>query len=566
MRKTPNAKTAGLFFLSSSNFMLMQKPLIIFFLLTVPLQVLSQTTTAAINGSVKSNKGEPVGDANIVLTCLPTAATYSGSTDKAGLFVITNLSPGGPYTLEVSHIGFAKESIKDLFIKLGENLTTDITLLPAYTMLKEITVNASAQNQTNAFFNGWRLNRQMIENTPSPERSFSDYLRMVPGANVGTGNEGAASFAGQNNRYNAFYIDGAINNDVFGLTASGTNGGQAGVSPISIESIDQFQVAGSPYDVSLGGFTGGSIQAITKSGSNHFTGSVYRYFSNRWLHGNNTKTAGSEVPFSVQSSGFSLQGPVQKNRVFYFVNMEIQRNQYPKPFPIKEYEGYTHDPGLLDILRNTLVNTYQYDPGSYRENTENIDADRLVIRLDWNIDSRSKLSFSNRYTKALRNNTNAGDSHTINFRNNGFFLESVTNAASLEWKTITGNNQGNRLLLTMTTVSDIRTPIGKAFPRVRINDGEGAIIFGTDNSSTNNRLFQKNLALFNKFNYLLGKHLLNTGIDFEWNRVSNAFIQNSFGYYSFSSLGNFLRNEHPSAYQLGFAGADSINNQQQNDA
>jgi hypothetical protein len=527
---------------------------------------LSQTTTAAIDGSVKNNKEEPVSAAAMILTFLPTAAAYSANTDKAGLFVFNNLLPGGPYLLEISHIGFEKETIKDLFLRLGENRTIDISLVPSYNTLKEISVTAPVKKTADAFSNGWQLNREMMENIPSAGRNLFDYLRVAPAANVSTVHEGASSFAGQNNRYNAFYIDGAVNNDVFGLTASGTNGGQAGVSPISIESIDQFQAVTSPYDVSLGGFTGGSIQAITKSGNNHFTGTVYRYFSNEWLNGTRLKTSGQSHSFSTQSSGMSLQGPVSKNHLFYFLNMELQRNQYPKPFSITDYSGYTSHAATLDILRNTLINTYQYDPGDYRENTENIDADRLVLRFDWNVGNKSKISFSNRYTKALRTNTYAGNSNTINFRNNGFFLASVTNSASLEWKTVTGNNQGNRLLLTLTTVSDRRSAMGKPFPRVRINDGEGAIIFGTDNSSANNRLGQKNMALFDRFSYLAGKHLLHIGVDGELNFADNQFIQNSFGYYSFSSIGNFLRNEHPSGYQLGFILPDTTDHRQQNGA
>src|SRR5690606_9536790 len=134
---------------------------------------------------------------------------------------------------------------------------------------------------------------------------------------------GGISFAGQNNRYNQFAIDGTVNNDVFGLSASGTNGGQTGVQPISLDAIEQVQVVLAPYDVRLGGFTGGGINAITRSGTNNFEGSVFYFGNNEKLVGKSPDEARTRLDeYTDYQTGFRLGGPILKDKLFFFVNGE----------------------------------------------------------------------------------------------------------------------------------------------------------------------------------------------------------------------------------------------------
>ncbi|MDP3666716.1 MAG: carboxypeptidase regulatory-like domain-containing protein [Sediminibacterium sp.] len=528
-----------------------------FVLSLIPSLLLAQHTTGNIRGTVKTGNGDLLTGASVKLVHEPTTTLYFSRTTKQGSFLLNNLNPGGPYTLEVSFAGYQVNQKKALYVTLGEELAIDVVLGTQSTLLENITVTAYQKvNRSGETV----LNQDKINNQPTIGRNIYDYLRAVPQAKLSSSHEGAVSFAGQNNRYNAFYADGAVNNDVFGLSASGTNGGNAGIAPISIDAIDQFQVSISPYDVSIGNFTGGSINAITKMGSNKTEGSVYHFFSNRYLSGKlkTTENNVEQPDFATNLSGMRLQGALKKNKCFYFFNMEMQRDRYPQPFSISQYTGNTKNPNIIKILANTLRATYQYDPGNFLDNPETVNADRLVIRLDWNLGIRSKLAISNRFTLGQKTQTNTGDSKTVQFSNNGFHLLSTTNSTSIEWKTVIGNHTGNKLLITYTSVTDKRGAMGKAFPRVRINDGNGAIIFGTDNSSTNNQLFQKNLTVFDKFNFIAGSHLLNAGVDVEYNEARNVFIQNSFGNYTYSSVSNFLTNGHPSAYQLGFPLSDSL--------
>lgn len=533
------------------------RKIIHFVLSLLPSLLLAQNTTGNIRGTVKTGNGDLLAGASVKLVHEPTATIYFSKTTKQGSFILNNLNPGGPYTMEVAFMGYQINRKKALYVTLGDELEIDPVLIPQSTLLENITVTAYQKvNRSGETV----LTQDKINNQPSIGRNVYDYLRAVPQAKLSNSNEGAVSFAGQNNRYNAFYVDGAVNNDVFGLSASGTNGGQAGIAPLSIDAIDQFQVAISPYDVSIGNFTGGSINAITRMGSNKTEGSVYHFFSNRYFSGKLTTTENDmeQTDFATRLSGMRLQGAVKKNKCFYFINMEMQRDRYPQPFSFSQYTGNTKHPNIIRILANTLRSTYQYDPGTFLDNPETVNADRLVIRLDWSLGSRSKLSVSNRYTSGQRTQTNAGNSKNIHFSNNGFLLRSTTNSTSMEWKTVIAGHTGNKLLVTYTSVADNRGPLGKAFPRVRINDGNGAIIFGTDNNSTNNQLMQKNLTVFDKFNFISGSHLVNAGLDIEYNEARNAFIQNSFGNYTYSSVSNFLTNRHPSAYQLGFPLSDSL--------
>ena len=221
------------------------------------------------------------------------------------------------------------------------------------------------------------------------------------------------SIGGQNNRFNAIYIDGAVNNDVFGLAANGTNGGQTGVSPISVDAIEQFQVSVAPYDVKLSGFAGGAISAITRSGTNNFEGSAYFFNRDENLAGKTPPSlagaAGRQKlsDFSAQTYGVRAGGALIKDKLFYFINYERQNNETPQPFDIGTYTGaiggtpFNPQTALTKIeqLRAKLA-TYGYDPGSYENNVRTLVSDKLIGKIDWNINDNHKLSLKHSYVKA----------------------------------------------------------------------------------------------------------------------------------------------------------------------
>ncbi|KIC91423.1 TonB-dependent receptor [Flavihumibacter sp. ZG627] len=519
----------------------------------------AQVTTSSMTGSVKAASGDPLVGASVTVTHVPTGTVYTTLTRAGGRFDLANINTGGPYRVQVSFVGFESVTREDIFVDLGETEQQNFSLSDKSTELTEVIVAGVARpRETGKGGTETSVGRDKMANLPTVGRNISDFLRFVPQAKI-TG-DGGVAIAGQNNRYNSFYIDGAVNNDVFGLAASGTNGGQTGAPPISIDAIDQFQVVVSPYDASLGNFTGGGINAITRSGTNETQGSLYYFFRNQDLSGKTPgvdKDAATKLnDFSNKTYGFRIGGPIIKNKLFYFVNAEMQRDERPQPFKFSDYSG-SLTKSDIDGLASYLISEYGYDPGGYENNAEKLDADRVAAKLDWNINSRHKLSLSYRYNSAERFNTSRSTAQNINFYNNGYIMPNKTNSGSLELNSRFNKGANNKLLLTFTNVVDDRGPLGSAFPRVRINDGSNNLIFGTEEFSTGNKLEQKNIAIFDVFKLYKGKHTLSIGTDNELSNSYNIFIRQNYGSYVFSSLEEFLEGGNASTYNRSYSVVDN---------
>lgn len=541
----------------------LRKVLYLILIFSIPVFTIAQVTSSSMNGFVKGTGNQFLTGATITAIHMPTGTKYTTQTSTGGKFDFTNLNPGGPYSVVVTYVNYSKITRDDVYLTLGENSRQDFQLSTQATELTTVTVAGNKNQRQGKGGTETNIGRDRMANLPSVNRNITDFLRAVPQAKLAT-TEGSISIAGQNNRYNAFYIDGALNNDVFGLAASGTNGGQANIAPISIDAIDQVQVVISPYDVSLGGFTGGGINAITRSGTNTITGSAYYLFRNEQLSGKTPTGIKSNATrfgaFENKTYGFRVGGPIIKNKLFYFLNAELQRDQRPQPFDTSKYGGATKGPALLS-LSDYLKNTYKYDAGGFIDNPEQVKANRIVGKLDWNINEKNKLSISYRYNKGERYNTSTSSTSTINFYNDGYIFPTKTNSASIELRSTISKATSNRLLLTYANVIDDRSPLGQHFPRVSITDGAGTIVFGSENSSTINLLTQKNYSLFDVLRYNAGKHSFYFGTDDELNNAYNAFIQNTYGNYQYNNLKDFYDNSKPRQYQVGYPLIDNISNE-----
>ncbi|MBY0536674.1 MAG: TonB-dependent receptor [Chitinophagaceae bacterium] len=533
-------------------------------LLVFPLAMYSQETNSSISGVVKTSKGEPLVGATITATHVPTGTVYRVATRTGGRYNIYNLRPGGPYTIVVSFVGFNDEKKEDIFLSLGENSSQEFSLKDKSTNLTEVTV---VQRRTVSSGKGGTetsIGRDKMANLPNVGRGLNDYLKYTPQVKI-TG-DGGVSFVGQNNRYNSFFIDGSNNTDIFGLAASGTNGGQAGVAPISIDAIDQIQVILSPFDAQFGNFTGGAINAVTKSGTNQIQASAWTFYRNQSITGKSpvpVAKAGfpnvyerTRVPnFENKTYGIRVGGPIVKNKLFYFFLAEWQRDQRPQPFNYADYRGTTSQAGV-EALGSYLKTTYGYDPGGFLNNPELVNADRINTKIDWNINDNNRLSVSYRYNKGLRYNTSTSSSTTINFYNNGYIFPNRTSSLSAELKSTLKNNTNNRLLVTYTDELDDRGPLGQAFPRVSIFDGSGTIVFGTENFSAANLLKAKNLTIFDALKFYRGNHVMSIGTDNEFNDALNTFIRDNFGTYQFNSLADFYSGARPRTYSRSFSLVD----------
>ena len=529
----------------------------------------AQITTSGMSGTVKNAKNEALTGATITATHVPTGTVYNVQSRANGRFDITNMNNGGPYRVEVSYVNYTKEVKEDIMLSLGEVFRYDFTMNLTSASLTEVTV--AAKGRTNLDAKGGTsssIGRDRIELTTAVGRNIQDYIKVTPFAKTLNGSEGAVAIAGQNNRYNSFYIDGAINNDVFGLAASGVNGGQTGATPISIDAIDQFQIFISPYDASIGNFTGGGINAVTKSGTNKIEGSVYYFFRNQKLAGKNPaqrKDTAQRFPeFKNKTFGFRVGGPIIKNKLFYFLSAEQQRDETPQLYDFATYRGNTNTVAGIEAIKSFVKSTYNYDLGDWQVTKRKLDVDRVTAKIDWNISKKHRLTVSGRYNKATSNSTSLSSATSINFVNGGVKFPSRTTAFAFELKSTLRKNISNKLLATYSDVLDDRTYVGDPFPRVALNDGSGTITFGSDNSSTQNLLTQKNLSIVDNVKINIKNHSISLGVDYERFKVFNVFIQNSFGNYNYASTSGgatgvqkFLANNaNAGTYNLGFPNTD----------
>ena len=526
-------------------------------------QVMSfaQNTTGSLTGSVKADNGEALTGATVSVLHVPTGTVYKAQTRKSGLFDISNLQPGGPYSITVSYVNYKSETTNEVYVNLGDAARVDVTLSSSVNNLKDVTVNTSrkASDYNVRGGTGTVIGKDKIENLPTVGRNIQDFLRFTPSVILkgGTGGLTGISIAGQNNRFNSLYVDGAVNNDQFGLSASGTNGGQTSVGPISMDAIDQFQVMVSPYDASIGNFTGGGINATTKGGTNNVSGTAYSYTQNEKLTGK-TPTGDKALatrlsPFSAKTKGASIGGAFVKNKLFYFVNYETIESNRPQPFDFAGYKGNLKASDI-DNLITTVKSKYGYDMGGYTDNPETVSAKRLATKLDWNINNTHRLSLSYRYSEATDLNTSTSNSTTVNFYNNGITYPNKTNSLSAELKSSFKNGSSNKLLVTYTSVVDDRAPIGAEFPRVTIKDGTSAnVIFGAENFSGANLLKQKNTNITDYFKFNINQHSLTVGGEYELSSSYNVFIRDNFGSYTYASLSDFLNNKAPSGYSHSYS-------------
>lgn len=534
-------------------------------ILMLPAIVVAQNTTSTVSGTVKTNTGEPLIGATIIATHEPTGTQYKVQSRSGGFFNISNMNPGGPYNVQVTFVNFQQGKRSDIYLGLGETYKISFTLDTKAEDLGEVTVQTSSKKRTDFSSKGGSetfITKEKMENLPTVGRNLQDYLRFVPQAKIASadGNLAGVSFGGQNNRYNSFYVDGAANNDQFGLAGSGTNGGQTGSSPISIDAIDQIQVILSPYDASIGNFTGAGINATTKSGTNKFQASLYTFYRNQDLTGKTPtgdKSAATKLAdFSSKTYGFRIGGPIVKNKAFFFINIDMVRDERPQPWT-GTYAGNTAltSPTFTNLLNK--IATYGYNPGGYVNNVEEVKSDRLSAKIDWNLNTQHKLTLSYRYSKADRFNVPTTSNTSINFYNGGYLMPNKTHSGSAELRSIFKKGQTNKLLLTFTSVTDDRGPLGKDFPRVTIMDGSGRFVFGTENFSAANLLTQKNFALLDYFKFTKGKHNFTIGTDNEYTKANNVFIRDNYGNYTFDNVNDFVTDKYPSRYSRSFSLLDN---------
>ncbi|QKZ15251.1 TonB-dependent receptor [Spirosoma sp. KUDC1026] len=499
----------------------------------------AQVTTSALSGRVTDAKKESLIGATVQALYTPTGAKYAAVTDADGRYRINNMSAGGPYEVSVSYVSYKTATRSDVTLPLGETTTLNIVLEDASATLKEVVVKGNRGGEREGA--GINVSSETIRRLPTISRSLTDMTRLTPQVN------NQNSFAGTNFRYNNVTIDGAINNDAIGFSPSlgGSTGtsGQPGSStrtnPVSLDAIQDIQVAVAPFDVRLGNFLGGSVNAVTRSGTNKVTGSVYGFGRNAALTGTWNGAAGAKekLPstFHEYQTGFRVGLPLIKDKLFFFTNEEITNRQDPVQFQAGSASSLIKDVAVAQQISDFVKTTYGLDAGSYGDYSIYSKSTKFFNRLDWNINAKNQLS--------IRNNTVFSEATNLerdaaNFRFGSIDFRQNNNQSSTvaELKTQLGGRASNSLIMGYSTVHDYRTTLSnvRTFPQVEIAYNGGTIFLGNDREASVFNLRQKTFEITDNFTFYKGINTFTVGTHNELYTIDYGFVNSPNGRISYA--------------------------------
>lgn len=520
-------------------------------LLTIQNSYGQGTTTSGLTGLITDDMDEPLPGATIQARHTPSGTSYTTVTQPNGRYTIPNMRTGGPYTIEISFIGFETQVYNNITLRLGQRFVLDAQMSDEDFALDAIEIRGFKDNLLNDERTGaaTTINREAITTMPTLSRSVQDFTRLTPQSS-------GDSFAGQDPKAINFSLDGSIFNNSFGLSGS-IPGAPTNSTPISLEAIEEIQVNIAPYDVTQGGFTGAAINAITRSGDNEFRGSAFINNRNERFVGSNAR--GSEVvtdDFNVQQFGFRLGGPIIKDKLFFFVSAESERRSDPNsPFiadgPGRSGANVTRvQQSDMDNMRDFLVSNYNYDPGMYEDYNLPTISDKFLIKLDYNINENHHLSarfntlLSSRERPVARTSLGFGGRNqnlfSLNFQNSNYLLNDNIYSGIVELNSSFGNRFSNELRFGLTSNRNFRSWEGGNFPMVDILEGgRNYMSFGTDLLSPNRALETDTWQFQNNFSAYLNNHTITAGVNFEYFNFNYTFTPTFFGHYVFNSLDDF---------------------------
>ncbi|WP_028911335.1 carboxypeptidase regulatory-like domain-containing protein [Prevotella sp. MA2016] len=533
----------------------MQKRLLflVAMMLTFSLTLMAQITTSSMAGKVTLDNanGEEVIGATVVAVHEPSGTRYTAVTNTTGRFSINGMRTGGPYAVTISYIGFQPRTIKGITLQLAETYNLNVFLTEDATELAEVVVSGKASKfaaeKTGAATN---INSTQITNLPTVSRSITDVTRLSPYGGNGM------SFAGADGRTANFTVDGANFNNNFGLSANLPGGG----NPISIDAIEELQVVISPFDVRQTNFIGGGVNAITKSGTNTFKGSAYVYHKNENMQGDAVKRQqiqGAREKSQTTTYGFTLGGPIIKNKLFFFVNGEMIKI----PTVVNRWRGSENGKADADnyVSRTTnkdleavskyMASKYGYDTGSWTSFPADESNYKLLARLDWNITDRHHLALRYNFTKNnVWNSPNATSMDggtrmasarisqtSMSFANTMYSMENKVHSWSLDFNSRLTDNLSNQLLATISKLDDVRGTNSAEFPHIDITrDGDNYMALGYELFTWNNAVHNTIWNIKDDVTYYAGAHKIMAGISFEHQMADNMYMRNGSGYYRYN--------------------------------
>ena len=531
----------------------------------------AQVTTSSLGGRVVDQNGEPVIGAAVVAIHEPSGTSYGSVTNVDGLYTIQGMRTGGPYRVEVSCLGYQQVNYTEITLTLAETYNLNAQLNESNEFLSEAVVIAAptskfaAVEKTGSVTN---IDNKQIEAIPTVNRNITDVTRLSPYGGSGM------SFAGSDGRTANFTVDGANFNNNFGLSSSLPGGG----NPISIDAIEELQVVISPYDVRQTNFIGGGINAITKSGTNTFRGTAYVYHKNENMQGDSVygeQITGARAINRSTTYGFTLGGPIIKNKLFFFVNAE-----YPKiPSVVNRWRGSENGVAIpndyisrttlqdLETVRNFVYRNYKYETGSYTDFPANESNAKVLARLDWNISQKHHLALRYNYTiNNVWNSPNATSmdggtrmsggrmsQYSMAYANNMYSMNNVVNTWSLDLNSRLTDNLSNQFLATFSKLDDIRGSNSEEFPHIDIlKDDNNYISLGYELFTWNNAVHNTVANVKDDLTWYAGKHKVTGGVNFEYQMADNQYMRNGTGYYRYTFLDDFLSGAAPEIVDLTY--------------
>jgi hypothetical protein len=527
------------------------KNLLTLALLFISLISFGQTTTSSISGEIKDENSQPIFSAVVYAKHEPTGAVFGNTTNEKGYYTINNMSVGGPYSIRISFLGYRDTTFHNIYLSLGEEFKLSLSLLTSSTQLTGVTITGIVDAKEGS------ISRDQLKTLPTISRNLSDFNKLTPQSSNN-------SFNGTNFRYNNITLDGSINNDAIGFSPSlggmsGTSnmpGSSTRTSPVSLDAIQDMQIVIAPYDVKLGNFTGGSINAVTRSGTNTFSGSTYGFGRGAFMTGPDNVGDRSKMPnnYYDYQTGFRVGMPLKKDKLFLFINSEVTERNEPLFYGAGQSGTFMTIALAQRIVDSLQSKTFMpvskwnpngsYDPGAYGGYSIFSKSFKFFTRLDWNVSEKSKLSFRSNFIKSSASNLERSVNE-FQFGNYDFVQNNTNSSNVLEFKTQFNNKLSNDAIVGFTYIKDWRDLSGDLFPQIQINNvnGGGRILLGSNRESGIFNMGQKTIELTDNLTYLAGKHKLTFGTHNEIYFIDYGFINSYNGRIDYNSMDDFFANK-----------------------